>query len=749
MTITANYIDTGTIQITNYWEPTTGGEVTYHTFNDLAETISDAITGTASGNAGATSGITFTASAGITPIASTGWTLADSFWGYSTKSPTRDATTTSPIFTQVFKSPCADGNSTKNIIIRYNTLTQEILTTTCEKYTVATRVITNEAWTFADCAPVHYNLSYSDIIVMVNPRFLVLHSYIATAPDLWSGVFECAREDVNDVAGSGYPDTNGTGYPCWGWMGSTSMGLGTLDYNKKTFGQNSIDAGPLWSMPRLMNGNVGANAAINFAINIGIDTYPSAIADNLATLAPSNLRSILRTIVDTPKYYQNKWSVNKLTLPIKPIAGYRDTNSGNYGQIYGAKLLYPLGYNMNMINITVDSDNNGSATGTSKRHWLLNTHQKCPLATNYKESGQWTTDLIGTTGSVRGARHLSIGSAIYIIGNSGSIGAPGATLMKFNRFTRVLSKPTLNSFNSYIYDMVFDGERYIYITRASNATMYRYDIVTESVSSVSTAAALGFLGINGNAIYASLGVDTSSSYMFRFTRQASSGTVSAIAAHPTNPTTVTIINTGTARQYGMKCDFDGRLFYLSTLNTDATLRYVDTNGSGPATLFTGTSSNITNYLILDGKYVLFNSFTSGSTCSTYMYNIAGSQIGTGVTSNMISNTRGDYGMFKYHGMAIISNNNAQNTVFAIQYASTPLLNTFDNTSCTTLSLTAGEGYPYGTGYDSFSWNVKSYGGEIMASTQFGVNVFQNINCDNSIGGFTTVANKLAQVAIPA
>jgi hypothetical protein len=750
MTITANYIDTGTIQITNYWEPTTGNAATYHTFNDLAKTISDAITGTASGNAGATSGITFTVSAGITPIASTGWTLADSFWGYNTKTTTRDATTASPIFTQVFKSPCADGNSTKNIIVRYNTLTQEILTTTCEKYTVATRAITNEAYTFMDCAPVHYNLSYSDVIIMVNPRFLVFHSYIATAPDLWSGVFECAREDVNDVAGSGYPDTNSTGYPCWGWMGSTSMGLGALIETGKTFGTDGVNAGPLWSMPRTVGGNTGISAAINYAVNLGIDTYPSPQAVTTYNLTNSALRPVNRAIVDTTKFTSNKWSVNKLILPIKPIVGFKDAQSGNYGQLYGIKMLAPIGYNMNQINVTVDSDNNGSATGTSKRHWLLNTHQKLPLVNNYRDSGQWVTDLVTTNGSLKGVRHISIGSAIYIIGSNTAITNNGGVLQKFNRFTRVMTTLSLGGNNSQIYDIVFDGERYIYFTRGS-AIIYRFDITTETLSSLSVAANIGFLGINGNAVYASLATDTASSYMFRFTRQASSGTVNGIAAHPTTPTTVTTLSSGSSRQFGMRSDFDGRMYYMSTASADYRLQYLSETGTAPTTLFTSNSYAFMNYLILDGKSILVIANNSSSTCTVNMFYNApsGSNYNSSSPPSGMANGRGDSGMFKYHGMTVVCNNGANNQNYFIQHLSIVNSSIYNSENCFMVTSTANENYPAGSIQDTYTTTTKSYGAEIMASTQYGVNVFQNINGDASIGSFTAFANKLAQVAIPA
>jgi hypothetical protein len=142
MTISATYIGQSTVQVSTSYTPVSGSS--YLTpFMQFANTVADAITGTtwtspATQATGAISGTTFIAAQNVTPqttslytptpSTASGWTLYDAFWG----GVDGTAGSSSPTYTQVFRSVNKDGTTAKNIVLRYNTREQTINTTTYE-----------------------------------------------------------------------------------------------------------------------------------------------------------------------------------------------------------------------------------------------------------------------------------------------------------------------------------------------------------------------------------------------------------------------------------------------------------------------------------------------------------------------------------------------------------------------------------------------------------------------------------------
>lgn len=746
MTITATHIGTSTVQINNYWEPSSGA-ANLHSFDTFAAAIADAITGTANGIAGTLSGITFTSASGVTFQASTGWTLADSFWGYTNKTATRSY---SPIYTQVFKCLCADGNSTKNLILRYNTVTQELLTTTCEKYEVATRTITNEAFTFYDCAPINYNLTYSDIVIMVHPRYLILHSYVAGEPTLWAGVVENAREDVYDVASSGYPDiANSTGYPCWGWISSVSWGFGAIASGGKVLAGSTTDTGPLWSMPRTSNGATGLAAAINYSCDLGVESYPSFLGSG------NTLTGINRYVEANIRFSKTSWSVNKLLMPIKPIHNFNSTTSGltNYGQIYGLKLLSTLGYNMNQVDIPVDNDLNANPTGVNRRHWLLNTHAKVPIAGCYKDMNTWTGDTFSFSG-LKAIRHVSVGSAIYVL--AGTTKGTGI-LYKINRFTRVVEALTFTN-NSSLVDLVYDGERYLYITRNSTiSSLIRLDIADNSISAVNGAVAYGLVTINGNTVTTCEYSTASTTYpMYRYVRQPFTGTVSALAAQSTNPSNSTGTAVASTTLLKLVTDFDGAILsYGGTATSIFKLPYDGAVGAASGISINGADA--TELLFLDGKTLLVIGCISSTTFNIKVangYPAITTYTSIGSTPKPLSPlNRGYVGIFKYQGLIIMETADLNSSCIMLTL-SKPLIaaNMFDTTNALgSVTLSSRIFTPLTSVSDGMSLSARMYGSELMATSDAGLNIWQNLNGYSSIGSYISspTTDKLAQVAIPA
>jgi hypothetical protein len=755
MTISAKHVDIGTVQITNYWDPASGLSA-YHNLAALTNTISDAITGTASGAAGTKSGVTFTAASGITPQATTGWTLADEFWGYTTKTATRTAAQPSPIFTQVFKSACADGNSTKNIIIRYNTVTQEILTTTCEKYDVATRTISNEAWTFYDCAPVNYNLSYSDIIIIVGPRHLVFTSYIAASSiGVWAGVFECAREDAADVATAGYPDAAGsTGYPCWGWISSVSWGMGALEYNRKTMGGDDSSSAGVWSLPRDIYGNTGFAAATNQAFSFGLETYPPTQTNLLKADSNSWGRNVMRYIQEKDRLKRTQWSSSPLALPVKPVLGFRQQYVANQGQIYGLKILNALGLQMDQVTIPVDTNGNADSAGTSRRHWLLNTHQKFFNDSTYKGSGLWNLDLL-TTLNKKASRHVSVGSAVYVIATADAFGS--GNFVKIDRFTRTIATPaSMTTYVNSLCDLIFDGERYIYISNSSVAGIHliKYDITTDTavisinVPALTTAGTgAGLLAINGNAVY-------------MYPHNNGSGAAQVIARYDISAGTISSFSY-TLPQYNRvlkaQCSHDGYIFHTTESKA---IQYINLAGTAIVG-FSGSSYAYADFMILSGTALLVVFWENGAAVSTAIYyNLpsTGSYYQGGNGSGMGASRAGSGGVYKNQGQILFCPTGGYENKFVVNPNAVPSSNFFNNLNATSPQLNnarnvamQNESTPSGVcDYDAYSMLTKSYGGEIMATTNYGLNVYQNLHGDKLTGGASLDnGTNLAQVAIPS
>lgn len=384
---------------------------TAHTFTDFANAVKDAITGT-------------------NPVKTTGWTLFDEF-------------DSGRVHTQVFRAFNKDGLTYKNIILRYDHNETAIYTSTCESWDDVTHVATNECFTFGNHAPIPYKLNYSDIVIMVAPRWCVLTSVINNQVSMWAGVFEMEREDVADTAAENYP--------CHGWMssalwmlGANSCGLRPLNAQNHT----------LICMPRVRTGHTGINAAMFWTADFGLFSNPNIFDQSSKPAANYYLSSSVAGLEQT------KWDETKLlTLPIKPIHAQTISAVSNYGIIFGLKVTNPQGSQLNKMPIAIDTDGNFASDGTVSDHWVLNTHHAqnpLPTATLTNNPNVLSKDI--NLGWQAGAI-VSTGNAYY------AIQAGGSTMSKVDAIT--LAVTSLGTANGAKYDMKYDGERYIYVTTST------------------------------------------------------------------------------------------------------------------------------------------------------------------------------------------------------------------------------------------------------------------------------------------
>lgn len=427
----------------------------------------------------------------------------------------------SPHWTQVFRSLNVDGVTYKCSIFNWNIPNNELDICTCERFgtlaqftagtlsAMATTggAITNPAWTFYNCATIGWKLDACDVIINAHPRWMLAHAYINSEPCLWAGVFELQRNDPMDTA----TQSN----PCWGWISSTlwnyginSSTLTTLDGATNCLGNSGYEH-LLICMPSVMkySGRVtGINAAIGFSADYGITQHPSW----LNTQYSKKVCMFSGLIGNTNAKFQfNGWNPSKrLVMPITPIADYMSAGPIVLGQIYGLKVLGPVGENMNRVKLTVGSDGNFSTSGTSKDHFILNLHHKH----DFSGFGSNTTTIdLGTlpanhypTGEI-----ITIGSAYFLLTRNTfrlyRIDAfSGATTLVWD-ITAVGYTP---------YCMRFDGEQFIYIGHSNG--LAKIDVYSLAVTpQISSASARGITFLNGYVVFSSSQLVTSAQTVYK------------------------------------------------------------------------------------------------------------------------------------------------------------------------------------------------------------------------------------------
>jgi len=734
MTISAKYIGTSTVQVSTQFTPTSGaGNLT--TFMTFANTIADAITDTTPGSAGALGGVTFTAASGVTAQTDSGWTLFDSFWGGQDNT----TGTQSPIYTQVFRCINKDAVTYKNAVIRYN-LKRLTANITCFEYwdnpvnyaaaspaAVSSHTGVNEAYTYMDSAPVAFNLTSCDFIVNFSPRWGVIHSYINNEPSMWAGIFETQREDVMD--------TTTANYPCWGWVSSTLWTLGAQTAGGSGKPLNAGDY-TLISMPRVRNGNTSINAAKNWGGDYG------------ATFMPNWLSTTVNAFIwylgnGANKFISNGWdSTRRLTLPIKPIYDYAGTIT-NYGQIYGLKVLAPIGQNMNKITIPCDSDGNASATGTDRSHWLLNCHHKTASTdnTSWFANTSWTNEVYAFGGRPDAVCYT--GTAIY------AILAGGASVVRFRLDTKTVS--TVASGGGYT-DIEFDGERYVYFTSSTvGISLSRLDTADDTTLVTYSSVGYGSIGISGGTIICSPAAASNTPIFYRFNTQASTGTLSAIT--PATTATVTcpaLPSAETQIVRDIKPDFEGNFLATPIPVAAASFRIIKIpyNGTAP-TLFialatAGIPVNV-NLQILDGNNAIsWQAVSSGAIYQTQFNTRTGALISaTSVSTASALTSNVALTAFKCQGSIVMI---PRNSVVANNWFITSVGKGI-TTSLTAPVLMIDQG----TTNTFATTNCLAYfdGSRIYVSVDTGLKVYSNVNGGLSVGGNPTGVINLAQIAMPA
>lgn len=752
MTISATYIGQSTVQVSTTFT-VASGSANLTQFAQFAATVADAIVGTQPGAVGANSnalgaglGVTFVGSGAQ---ASSGWTLYDAFWG----GINTDAGITSPEYTQVFRSLNKDGVTYKNLIVRYDTKQGTINTSTCEYWdtlanynnaattpaslTASTHVATNEAWTYFDSAPIGFNTTTTDLIIMVSPRWCILHSYLNNEPSSWAGVVETAREDIMDTAVANIP--------CWGWVSSTLWLLGATSVSARPLNTTEHT---LICMPRTRQGYTSINAAKAWGADYGATFFPNwTNASSMAAFAYylGNQQN---------KFISNAWdSTRRLTLPIKPISDYAATIA-NYGQIYGMKILSPVGVNMNKITIPVNSDGDAAVGGTDRSHWLLNLAHKTASTDNTAWFGNtnWTSEVIATGG--RPEKVISTGAAYYVIITGGT------KITRINATTKAITD--IVSGGGYT-DIKYDGERYIYVTSSTpTIALTRIDtaddttIVTANSSSISGAAVLSASGysavaLNGNTVCCAFNVASNTPNLHRYNRQAATGSVTALTLTGTFNTITIPSLPGAETQIirDLTADHEGNFWGAPFSTAIGNFRLIKVSNTGTPSILApisfSTQFNNICFQILDGYNILVHAPVTSGAYQVGQFNprtglIVGSvQV---ISSVAALNTATDMSSIKFGGalMTVPRNSVVANTFVVNSLGKTvttaigaPVINIDQGT---TQTLATANGF------------IATDSARIFLTTETGVKIFSNANGGTIAGGNPATSITLGQVAMP-
>lgn len=685
MALTIASPGTNTVQIT-----TSIAGASYSSFSDLTQAVSDAITG-------------------VSPVRTTGWSTFDAF-------TTTASTPGSIIYTQVFRGLNKDGITYKSIILRWNTMMQEVNVSTCEVWDATNHIPQNESWTYFDSASIPYRLDATDIIIFLNPRWCILHTYMANEPSVWAGVVETQREDIAD-------SSTITPAPCWGWVSSSLWMLGATSFTAKPLGGNDHT---LLCMPRTRSGATSFNSAKGFACDYGVTHYPH-------WQSTGNGAFIYYLGNQGNKFVANTWDTSKrLVLPLKPIADYTATNVTNYGQIYGLKVLSPAGLNMNKIQVNIDADGNYNPSGTLSDHWLLNNHWKNFNADN---AGYWSNPaLIPTTVSTgwRPEFLASSGPFFYITN-----GLQGSYVGKVNVLLGTYT--FINSAYQY-FDIKYDGERYMYV--GSTNGISRIDTRDDSITHLAISNGCFTFTINSTHIICAPYNTSATPIITRVLRNT-------FAVDGTNGSIQLTTFTESVRITDMVNDHQGNTHMVAPVTTAGNYKIVKMATNAPAAPTYATFAQYvcanTALQVVDANNIVLWQAVNGSTMYRTTYNpltmaIIGSVQTVGSCSGLTANHK--MNTFKISGMlyAVPRSSSSANVCFMQGLGSTITATMSSAPIATVDNYGSTANLSYASSNNMGWWD----GSRIIGNFDTGLRYYANVNGNNQFTGYT-----LGQATIPA
>jgi hypothetical protein len=420
-----------------------------------------------------------------TEITSKGWTLHDEIV----------LPGGSHIHTLVFEALNADTVTHKFMIMRWDTIKQEIYISTCEYWNATTHVPVNESYTYGDSTPIPYRQDAYDLVIFVSQYWCILQAFHINEPSQWAGVIEVDREDsvdINSVTSYTWSPYNvGTTVPCWGYISSnlwmqgftTSTAAASFDGGQTMDSYSTSYHRSVICFPRTKSGYTWQNAADYQSVSTEFFTTPNPM-DTLGQ--PRSFRGNLPVNVFLSNAFEqgrtNIWDgTKKLVYTMKVIEGSGQSTFNNRGAIMGIKITKPIGTLMNKVNLPINGKFYYDAAGSTTPHFVLNTHG---ISLDSRSNVTTTRDIllnkqvISSMGSF--STPIVVGKYVYALS--------GSTLFKMDMSTGTLMGTTgKTQVATGVYTPVYDGNRYIYFTNGSNSA-YRFDTRADAIVNTKSLA---------------------------------------------------------------------------------------------------------------------------------------------------------------------------------------------------------------------------------------------------------------------
>lgn len=430
-------------------------------------------------------------------------------------------------YNRVYSAVNADGSTLKYIGISIDPGCLQIRTTSYESWNATTHVGTNEVWTWNRAGVMSYNFNYCDVLIMINPRWLILQTFVRGQVSCWAGVVELAREAPED--------TIGAGYPCWCWI--TSAAAMTQLPNAGNITTTAVI--PCVSFPRTRGGLTGISASSGTSLQTPYTRFGAA-----AILGQpfASLTSYVTYAWDTTK---------KIIHSVRPVVGTTE----QHGRMFGLKLTYNIGSPYNRVSVPVDSNYGYSASGTNTSHWVLGGVPALTIGpgligatVNYPQGSVTTTTVNLGSGAVINAVE-PVGLYYYI--------ATATGVFKIdNSSTTPTSLGVLSGTSGKIYNSItYDNDQYVYA--AGPDGVYRIDTLNSDT--------VTFLATNANGVTTLLWDGT---YLWAGNRTAAT-TGHLFQINVTSFTVAATINLGavSTQPGGICTDYQGNMYALTNTGT--------------------------------------------------------------------------------------------------------------------------------------------------------------------------------------
>lgn len=390
-----------------------------------------------------------------TALTDLGWTLHDTISSGSLNCLT----------TKVYSAPNNDvatgGPTYKYMILRWDAPRQFWFVSCCESWDAVTNhTPTNECFTNGRVIPLPLQYDNCTLYVFASVRWAAFMGTVMAEPSAWQGVFEFEREAPEDTAT--------LGIPCFGWTSSLNIGEPWSGISG-TASTNYGSRGMVLSVPRTKSGATGLSAFQEYTWMTNTGAYPPNQYNG--PVGNSDCRNINahHSHLGSWNCGAYVWDTNKKYASTLKLAGW--LNFSPAGRIYGLTVTSnPAAAILDTTDMPVDANKFFSAAGSTIPATFLG------MSGGYQ-------DELGLSGGRMACSTFNTGLTGYSIQKMMVIKGRWVYIINSSQ-TAIYKLDTVNGTTSSIvitnapYDMIYDGNNYLYISSNSTIIM-RVNITTE------------------------------------------------------------------------------------------------------------------------------------------------------------------------------------------------------------------------------------------------------------------------------